>query len=120
MFLILGLNVLPCVLTIMIWFAGRKEMVTLPKGRSVVFICGLVATLVSSAFLIVFVVREMIRGHGAGSSIAGAYLFFSMFGLGLLGAVLALSGTRISRPLLVANGVFVAALWYMAVMASSI
>jgi len=119
MFLILGLNVLPCVLTIMIWFAGRKEMVTLPKGRSVVFICGLVATLVSSAFLIVFVVREMIRG-GAGSSIAGAYLFFSMFGLGLLGAVLALSGTRISRPLLVANGVFVAALWYMAVMASSI
>lgn len=80
----------------------------------------LTANAVSAAVLLSFVVQAYVASKGTKSvDLDRAYPVLSMLGIGMLAAVLAVSGRRISRMVLIGDGLLTAVLWYIAAMAGS-
>lgn len=102
-----------------LWF--RNEGRTLLRFRRVVFVLGVVANLGTTVGLLIFLIMAYRMAHGMMRPIDldRAYPVFSLLGLGLLAAVFALFGKRISRILLLISGLLAAYLWYLAGLAVS-
>jgi hypothetical protein len=99
----------------------RTERQALLGFRRLVFVLGIAANLASTTGLLVFLAMayEMAHGTMRPFDLDRVYPVFSMLGLGLLAAVLALFGKRISRVLLLVAGLLAAYTWYLAGLAVS-
>lgn len=121
MLLTIPLNTVPLILLGLAWWFYQKESSSLVSWRRRVFILALVANAVSAVVLLSFLVQVYIASRGTQPvDLDRAYPVISMLGVGLLAAVLAVSGRRVSRLVLVGNGLLTAALWYFAAMGASI
>jgi|HubBroStandDraft_6_1064221.scaffolds.fasta_scaffold2348380_1 hypothetical protein len=117
MLLVIALNTLPLVaLAIACWFYRSESGGLVPWKRSV-FIGGIAANAISALVLASFVLRGTLGSKPI--DLDRVFPVFSMFGLAILAAILASSGRRISRRLLIGNGILTAILWYVAALAAS-
>jgi hypothetical protein len=114
---LLALNAIPILLVGVAWWTQRKDGKTMPKWRRFLFMAALVANTVSSIALLGFLLGTFSGALGAQAS---GLILMAMLGVGLIGFVLAVFGKRISRLLLVGNGLLVVVFWYLAGMATSI
>ncbi len=120
MLLMVLLNAAPLALFILAWWLYRKESSSLTTWRRGAFVAALVANAVSAAVLLSFSVQASMAAKGSKPvDLDRAYPVFSMLGVGLLAAILAISGKRVSRLVLVVDGLLTAVLWYLAAMAAS-
>ncbi len=119
--LLIWLTVLAAVLSGLGLLLFRTEGKTLLGIRKIIFVTGAAANLGSTIVLLVFLItaHQMARGTMCPIDLDRVYPVFSMLGLGLLAAVLALFGRRSSRVLLLVAGLLVAYLWYIAGLAVS-
>lgn len=120
MLLIAALNIVPLLLLgLALWFY-RNEGASLVPWRRKVFGVALAANAVSAAVLVSFIVQAYIASKGTKPvDLDRVYPVFSMLGIGLLAAVLAASGRRVSRLVLIGDGLLTAVLWYLAAMGAS-
>ena len=110
---LIAINVVPCFLSGVIWWAQHKHRGRLRGWRRAVYISALVINTATSLSLFVLVAW---LSFGEGRPIGGLVedrLFLSMIGLGLLSAVLAAFGRGLPRGLLIANGTLVALEWWL-------
>lgn len=118
--LLMILTVLPLILLWPTWKFYRKEGGAFPGWRKVLFLAGVVVNLVSTVVLISFTINAYLVSRGTTPvDLDRMYPVLSMLGLGLVTAGLALSGKRISRLILVGNGLLTAFLWYLVGLAAS-
>ena len=103
-----------------VWCFYRSDGASLVWWRRVCFVAAFVSSTVTAAVLGGFTVHAYLIQHGAKFvDLDRAYPIFSMMGLGLFGAVLAVSGRRASRALLICDGIFTFVLWYLVALAAS-
>jgi hypothetical protein len=120
MLLIILLNIVPLLLLGLAWWFYRNEGASLTKWRRGVFVSAFVANAVSAAVLLSFIAQAYIASKGTKPvDLDRAYPVFSMLGIGLLAAILAVSGRRVSRLVLIGDGLLTAVLWYLAAMGAS-
>ena len=118
--LVLCLNTAPLLLMGLAWWFYRNESASLANWRRGVFVSALVANAVSAAVLVSFMAQAYIASKGTKPvDLDRAYPVFSMLGVGLLAAILAVSGRRVSRLVLIGDGLLTAVLWYLAAMGAS-
>lgn len=112
---------LACALSGWALLSFRTERKSLFGIRKVVFVMGAAANLVSTIALLIFLIMAYKMAHGTmrPMDLDRVYPVFPMLGLGLLAAVLALCGRRVSRVLLLVAGLLAAYLWYLAGLAVS-
>ncbi len=117
----MGMTLLAVLLPELALLSFRAEGNALPSFRKVVFVLGAAANLGSATALLIFLIMAYKMAHGTMRPIDldRVYPVFSMLGLALLAAVLALFGRRISRVLLLVAGLLAAYLWYLAGLAVS-
>jgi hypothetical protein len=102
------------------WWFYRNEGAALVRWRRSVFVAALVVNALSAAVLLSF----LIHGYTAVSrakvvDLDRSYPVLSMLALGILAAALAGSGRRVSRLILIVDGLLTAVLWYLAGLAAS-
>jgi hypothetical protein len=120
MLLIVLLNIAPLLLLGLAWWFYRREGAPLANWRRSVFVAAFVANAVSAAVLVSFIAQAYIASKGTKPvDLDRAYPVFSMLGIGLLAAILAVSGRRVSRLVLIGDGLLTAVLWYLAAMGAS-
>jgi hypothetical protein len=118
--LLIVMGLVPLILWGATLYFYRAEGRTLVRWRKAIFLAGIVANAVSAAVLLSFLVRAYIGSHGTTSmDLDRAYPVVSMLGLGVLSAMLASSGRRVSRLLLIGDGLITAVFWYLAAMGAS-
>ena len=118
--LIVLLNIAPLLLLGLAWWFYRQEGAALTNWRRGVFVTAFVANAVSAAVLVSFIAQAYIASKGTKPvDLDRAYPVFSMLGVGLLAAILAVSGRRVSRLVLIGDGLLTAVLWYLAAMGAS-
>jgi hypothetical protein len=119
--LIIILNTFPLVLLGGSWWQYRKDRLALAGWRNILFVIALIASAVSGAVLLSFVVhgRLILSGLVPRIDLDLTYPGLTMLGLGLLSIIFAGFGRRLSRLLLMVDGLLVALLWYFAGMAAS-
>jgi hypothetical protein len=115
------MTVLAILLSGLAFLSFRTEGRALLTFRKLIFVLGVVASLGSTIVLLIFLIMAYKMAHGKMHPIDldRVYPVFSMLGLGLVAAVLALFGRRISRVLLLIAGLLAAYLWYLAGLAVS-
>jgi hypothetical protein len=99
MLLMIAINTLPLLLLGVTWWQYRKEGSALSAWRN----HG----------------QMVISGSSKGIDIGRTYPVLSMFGAGILSAILACFGRRASRLLLIGDGLLVVLLWYVAALSYS-
>jgi hypothetical protein len=120
MLLITVVNLFPLLLLGLAWWFYRNEGAALARWRRNVFLVALIANAVSAAVLLSFAAQTYVASKGVKPvDLDRAYPVLSMLGIGLLAAVLAVAGRRVSRLVLIADGLLTAVLWYLAAMAGS-
>jgi hypothetical protein len=121
MLLMIVINTLPLLLLAIAWWQYRKEGSSLVGWRKKLFILAVIANAVSSAVLLSFIIhgRVVIANATKGVDLDRAYPVLSMFGVGLVSVILAGFGRRVSRLLLMGDGLLVCLLWYFAALAAS-
>lgn len=114
---VLAINAVPLVLVGLAWWIRRNESASMPPWRRRVFFAALIANTVSS-----FSLPNFLLGTWSGTMSAefSGVVLLSMLAIGPISAVLAFFGRRVSRLLLIANGLLVAVFWNMAGMAMSV
>jgi hypothetical protein len=118
--LIILLNIVPLLLLGVAWWFYRQEAASLANWRRGVFVSAFVANVVSAAVLVSFIAQAYITSKGTKPvDLDRVYPVFFMLGLGLLAAILAVSGRRVSRLVLIGDGLLTAILWYLAAMGAS-
>jgi Na+/serine symporter len=114
---------IPLLLFVLIGIASafyRKENQGLARWRRILFLLGILANAVSAAVLFTFSTHAFIAAHGTKPvDIDRMYPVLSMMIVGLLAAVLGCSGRRVSRVLLVGDGLLTTIFWYLAALATS-
>ena len=110
--LIIVLNTLPLVLVGLAWWQYRKEGAALTRWRNILFVLSLLATGVSAVVLLSFVIhgRLILSGHAPRIDLDLTYPGLTMLGAGLLSIIFAGFGRRISRILMMCDGLLVALL----------
>lgn len=120
MLLMTLLYTVPLLLLGLAWWFYRSEGAALVNWRRGVFVTALAANAVSAAVLLSFIAQAYIASKGTKPvDLDRAYPVLSMLGVGLLAAILAVSGRRVSRLVLIGDGLLTAVLWYLAGMAAS-
>lgn len=113
-------TLLPLPLLWPIWRLYRRERGALAGWRRSLFRAAIIVNAVSAVVLATFTIHAYLISAGVKPvDLDWVYPVFSMFGLGLLAAVLASSGRGVSRAMLVANGIVTAVFWYFVAMAAS-
>lgn len=98
----------------------RGEGKTLTGSRKGMFLLGATGCGVSTVVLLVFLLHAYRAAHGTTPvDLDRLYPVFWMLGLGVLAAVLAFFGRRLSRLFLLGAGLLVVATWYLAALAVS-
>lgn len=119
MLLMIG-TLLPLPLLLLIWRLYRRDRGAVIRWRRLLFSSGIAVNAVSAMVLAIFTVHAYLISTGAKPvDLDRVYPVFSMLGLGLLAAIVALCGSGGPRVMLVANGLFTAVLWYAVGMAAS-
>jgi hypothetical protein len=107
--LIILLNIAPLLLLGVAWWFYRHEAASLANWRRGVFVSAFVANAVSAAVLVSFIAQVYIASKGTKPvDLDKVYPVFSMLGIGLLAAILAVSGRRVSRLVLIGDGLLTA------------
>jgi hypothetical protein len=121
MLLIIVVNVLALVLLGPAWWFYRNEGAVLVSWRRTVFVGAFVANAVSAAVLLSFVIHAYmaVSGRATPVDLDRTYPVVSMLLMGILAAGLAGFGARVSRLILIVDGLLTAALWYLAAMGAS-
>jgi hypothetical protein len=102
------------------WWFYRNEGASLMTWRRAAFVAALISNAVSGAVLISFTIHALIASRGTTPvDLDRMYPVLTMLGLGLLAAMLAVSGRRISRLVLIGDGLLTAVLWYLVGLAAS-
>jgi hypothetical protein len=97
-----------------------KEGYALLGWRKALFLTGIVANAVSGAVLISFTIHALVASRSTTPvDLDRMYPVLTMLGLGLLAAMLAVSGRRVSRLVLIGDGLLTTVLWYLVGMAAS-
>jgi hypothetical protein len=109
-------NLIPLAVLWPAWRFYREEAVVLEGWRRIIFLAALVANTISAVVLLSFTAHALVASYRATQvDLDSIYPVFSMLALGVLTAVLAVSGRRISRLVLIGNGL----LWYLVGLAAS-
>ncbi len=120
MLLISLLNIVPLLLLGLAWWFYRSEAASLTSLRRGIFMSAFAANTLSAAVLLSFIAQAYLVSKGTKPvDLDRAYPVFSMMGVGLLAAILAISGRRVSRVVLIGDGLLTAILWYVAAMGAS-
>jgi hypothetical protein len=121
MLLMIAINTLPLLLLGVTWWQYRKEGSELSVWRKRLFVLALIANAISAAVLLGFLIhgQMVISGSSKAIDIGRAYPVLSMFGVGILSAILACFGRRASRLLLIGDGLLVVLLGYVAALSYS-
>lgn len=116
-----ALNALPSITLVVAYVLYRRDARALSPRRRVVCACAFVATAVSCAVLLGFLIHVRLIGTGLLKpvDVDRSYPVLTMLVLALLGAILAVFGRGMSRWLLAITGLLVLVLWYLAAMAAS-
>jgi hypothetical protein len=110
----------PLLLLGLTWWFYRSEGASLVSWRRAVFVAALVSNAVSGAVLISFTIYALVVARGTRPvDLDRMYPVFTMLGLGVLAAMLAVSGRRVSRWVLIGDGLLTAVLWYLVGLAAS-
>jgi len=118
--LLMAMTIVPLLLLGLAWWFYRSEAASLVSWRRGVFVAAFVANAVSAAVLISFTIHAYVASRGTASvDLDRMYPVLTMLGLGILGSMLAVSGRRISRLMLIGDGVLTAVLWYLVGLAVS-
>src|SRR5277367_5770033 len=113
MLLMIG-TVIPLALLGLAWWFYRNEGASLMTWRRAVFVAAFVSNAVSGAVLISFTIQALIASRGTTPvDLDRMYPVLTMLGLGLLAAMLAVSGRRVSRLVLIGDGLLTTVLWYL-------
>lgn len=120
MIVLIGENLLPLLMLGSAVWLYRGERGGLVRWRRNVFVLALIASATSAVGLLTYAVLWYMIFSGERSvDLFRVYPQGSMLIVGVLAAGLAVSGRRISRVILIANGILTAVLWYIATMATS-
>ena len=118
--LVLAIPLIPLALIGITSAFYRKENLCLPRWRRILFLLGILGNAVSAAVLFAFSIHAFIAAHGTKSvDLDRMYPVLSMMIVGLLAAVFGCSGRRVSRILLVGDGLVTTIFWYLAALATS-
>ena len=123
MVILAAANALPVVLLLLAGWRYREEAISGASGRRrTVLVPAFIACATNHAVLVGFLIhgRLIQSGSVVSADLDRLYPVAPMLGAGLMGAVLGLFGRGASRWLVVAAGLLVALLWYLAVMAASL
>lgn len=120
MIVLIGENLIPLLLLgLAVWFY-RNERKDLIRWRRNAFAVALIANAVSAVALLTYAVLAGVISRGTHPvDLFRVYPIGSMLIVDLLAAGLAASGRRVSRVILIGNGILTAVLWYIAAMATS-
>jgi hypothetical protein len=118
--LLVSLTGAPLLLVGLTWWFYRVEGASLVNWRRATFVAALVSNALSGAVLISFTIHALVVSHGTRPvDLDRMYPVLTMLGLGILAAMLAVSGRRISRLVLIGDGLLTAVLWYLVGLAAS-
>ncbi len=118
--LLIVLNFVPLLLLGLTWWFYRNESTSLVSWRRTAFVAALISNAVSGALLISFTIHALVVSRGTTPvDLDRMYPVLTMLGLGLLAAMLAISGRRVSRLVLISDGLLTAVLWYVVGLAAS-
>lgn len=117
--LTLAIPLLPLLTFGIIFAFYRKEGHGL-RWRKILFLVGILANAISAAVLYTFSIHGYIASHGTQSvDLDRMYPVLSMMIVGLVAAGFGCCGRRVSRVLLVGDGLLTVAFWYFAALAAS-
>jgi hypothetical protein len=118
--LLIVLSFVPLLLVGLTWWFYRAEGASLVSWRRAAFVAALVSNALSGAVLISFTIHALMVSHGTKPvDLDRMYPVLTMLGLGILAAMLAVSGQRVSRWVLIGDGLLTAVLWYLVGLAAS-
>ena len=111
--------IIVCVALIFAWW--RRPRLTLIRSRRIALDCGLVGNTVSLALLVIFLGLTLLVNHGMTkySHFLWAFSFLFWIAFSVASALCGVFGRGVSRILVIANGILLAALWYIAGLANS-
>jgi hypothetical protein len=117
------LMILPLLLLLSLWIVWKfycGEKAALANWRRRLFLIGIILNAVSIAALLIFLIHAYVVAHSTRPlDLDRMYPVLSMFGFGLLTSVLAAFGRRVSRFILIIDGLITSVLWYLAALAAS-
>ena len=118
--LLMILTFFPFIFVFPAWWFYQKEAYVLVSWRRAAFVLGIVANAVSAVVIISFTIHAYVVSRGTiPVDLDRIYPVFSMLGIGLLATGLAFFGRKISRLILIGNGLLTAVLWYFVALAAS-
>jgi hypothetical protein len=119
--LLMLMAVAALVLVVAAGMCFRSEGKGITGMRRWMFLLGAAGGGVSTAVLLVFLLHAYRAAHGTTTRVDldRLYPVFSMLGLGMLAAVLAFFGRRLSRLFLLGAGLLAVVTWYLAGLAVS-
>ena len=120
MLLVITITVLPLFLVGVAAAFYRREGDQLVRWRRSLFLLGIGANFVSAAVLSAFSIHAYLAAHGTESvDLDRMYPVFSMMAAGAVAAVFGSCGRRISRVVLICDGLLTTVCWYLLALATS-